>query len=347
MGKLRGGTLSLAHGAGGKEMGYLLDSLIMSRLPEGLKRVQGGLGLDWPDDAAAIPVSDGFLVVSVDSYTVNPPFFPGGDIGSLAVSGTINDILMLGARPLAMLDAIVAEEGLPLRQLEAVTDSLMRVLREEGIPLIGGDFKTMPKGQLDKIIITTVGLGHAKKLIIDKNLSPGDKILATGYLGDHGATILALQQGIQLEGGELKSDAHPLTSLLTPIIERYGDFIHAARDPTRGGVAMTLNDWAKMSGTVIIVDERIPMRPQTSSYAGMLGLDSMNLASEGAAILGVDEDHSERVLEDLKRLGSSEAAIIGEVRAPGKHRGLVLFRSSVGGLRILEPPSGELVPRIC
>jgi hydrogenase expression/formation protein HypE len=343
-------VIRIAHGSGGVETSQLLEALIFSRLEERLKKVEGGVGIDFPDDAAAIPIGDGrYLVVTVDSYTVNPPFFPGGDIGVLAASGSINDVLMMGGRPIAMLDAIVVEEGFSMEDLRKIIDSMMRVLREEGVALIGGDFKVMPKGQLDKIVITTVGIGIAERLIVDKP-KPGDKIVVSGFLGDHGAVILARQMGIVEEGsgGTLVSDVKPLTKLMIPLLEKYGEYIHAARDPTRGGLAMVLNDWAKASGTVIVVDEvAVPLRPQVVSYANMLGIDPLALASEGVAVLAVGPTVAEEVVEYMKKLGFENATVIGEVRSAERYKGYVLLKTVVGGLRILEAPRGDLVPRIC
>jgi hydrogenase expression/formation protein HypE len=236
-----------------------------------------------------------------------------------------------------------------MEDLRRIVDSMLGVLREEGVALIGGDFKVMPKGQLDKIVIATVGVGVAERLILDKP-RPGDKILVSGYLGDHGAVILARQMGIVEEGqgGGLASDVRPLTRLMLPLVEKYGEYIHAARDPTRGGLAMVLNDWAKASGTVIVVDEAaVPVRPQVAAYANMMGIDPLALASEGAAVLAVDPAVADEVLEFMKRLGFKDAAAVGEVRSSERYRGYVLLKTVVGGLRILEPPRGDLVPRIC
>ncbi len=340
--------VTLAHGAGGKETQELLEGMLFGRLERKLKSVKGGVGLDFPDDAAAIPIGDEFLVATVDSYTVSPLIFPGGDIGSLAASGSINDVLMMGGRPVALLDAIVVEEGFDLDLLAQLMDSFTTALRRESIPLIGGDFKTMPKGQLDKIIMTTVGLGLTKRPIVDAELKPGDKIIVTGTMGDHGATILALQQGVDVMKSGLKSDARPLTSYMLPLLKRFGEGIHAARDPTRGGLAMTLNDWAKGSGAVVAIEESaIPVKESVRLYLGMLGIDPLYLANEGAAVLGVEPGVADGVLRALKKAGATEAAIIGEARKPKEHKGIVLLKSGIGGYRILEAPAGNLVPRIC
>ncbi len=338
--------VTLAHGSGGVETEAIVENLIVRLVPEALRRVPGGVGLDALDDGAAIPVPGGYMVFTVDSYTVNPPFFPGGNIGSLAASGTINDLLMMGARPVAALDAIIVEEGFEVAKLREITESLVKTLAENNVALIGGDFKVLPQGQLDKIVVSVAGIGFAKKLIVDTNLKPGDKIIVSGPIAEHGALILALQQGLEPRG--LKSDAKPLTDLMLPLIEEYGDYIHAARDPTRGGLAMLLNDWASSTGTVIVVDEaEIPVREPVRAYAEMLGVDPLTLASEGVAVLAVDPSKAEEVLQRMHELGYREARIIGEVRSHEKHKGLVLLKSVTGGVRILEPPSGEIVPRIC
>ncbi len=340
--------ITLAHGAGGREMGDLLHKLIFSRVKREASAVNGGVGLEAADDGATIPMPDGrHLVLSTDSYTVHPLFFPGGDIGKLAACGSINDVVMMGGRPLAMVDAIIVAEGVEMRVLEKVFESFLSVLEEEGVALIGGDFKVMPQGSLDSIVVSTTCIGVAEEPIVDQNLRPGDKILVSGYLGDHGATILALQQGLEVEGEGLKSDVRALTPLLK-VLQKWRGYIHAARDPTRGGLAAVLNEWAAKTGTVIVLEGRkVPVRPIVRSYAEMLGLDPLYLASEGVAVLGVDGEVAEDVLEDVIRAGFKDARIIGEVKSGGSHPGLVLYRSEVGGHRILEPPTGELVPRIC
>ncbi len=338
--------VTLAHGSGGVETEAIVENLIVKLVPESLRSMPGGVGLDALDDGAAIPVPGGYMVFTVDSYTVNPPFFPGGNIGSLAASGTINDLLMMGARPVAALDAIVVEEGFEVAKLREITESLVKTLAENNVALIGGDFKVLPKGQLDKIVVTVAGVGFAKRLIVDTNLKPGDKIIVSGPVAEHGALILALQQG--LEPKDLKSDAKPLTDLMLPLIDEFGEYIHAARDPTRGGLAMLLNDWAKATGTVIVVEEeKIPLREPVRAYTEMLGVDPLTLASEGVAVLAVAPEKAEEVLKRIHELGYRDATIIGEVRRAERHRGIVLLRSVTGGVRILEPPSGEIVPRIC
>lgn len=311
-----------------------------------MKTLNNGLGLDFPDDSAAIPVPGGYVVTTIDSYTVSPIFFPGGDLGKLAAAGTLNDILMLGGKPVAVLDAIVVEEGTDMADLYRVVNSMISVLREEGVRLMGGDIKVMPSRQLDGILITTSGIGFASKLIVDKNIKPGDKIIITGNIGDHGAAILAAQQKIQTD--EFRSDVAPLTRLMIPLIESFSDSIHAARDPTRGGVAMALNDWARSSDTTIVIYEsELPIREPVVNLCEMMGIDPLSLASEGTALLAVHPDQADQVISLLHELGYREAKAIGEAREKTSSLGLVVLKTVIGGARILEPPSGEIVPRIC
>lgn len=345
--------ITLAHGSGGVETFEILERLIFKRVEDKLKRVGNGFGIDVLDDGAVIPLPSGdHIVVSIDAYTVNPPFFPGGNIGTLAAAGSINDVLMMGGRPIAILDSIVVEEGFPIEDLEKIVQSFLDVLKSENIALIGGDFKVMPKGSVDKIVMTTTAIGIAKKPIVD-NPKPGDKIIVSDFVGDHGAVIMLLQMGLEknveeLGKGLLKSDAKPLTKLMLPLIDRFSNYINAARDPTRGGLAGILNEWASRTGTVIVVEEPlIPVRESVKRYCEMLGVDPLYLASEGVAVLSVDPTVAEEVVEYMKSLGFENARIIGEVKSSEKFKGYVLMKTGVGGYRILEPPRGELVPRIC
>ncbi len=342
-----GDEVRLAHGSGGRETQELLNEVILSLLEEGMKKVEGGVGTDELDDGAAIPIPGGYAVITVDSYTVKPPFFPGGNIGELAASGTVNDLLMMGAKPLVMLDSIVVEEGFPLSDLRRITGSMVDTLKRIGVKLVGGDVKVIPKGGLDGIVITTTGLGFAERLIVDSQLRPGDRIIVSGTVGDHGAAILAAQEGLEVEG-DLKSDVAPLHDLMIPLIEEYGPYIHAAQDPTRGGLSQTLNEWASKTGYLLAVDEsRIPVREKVRAFTELMGIDPLSLACEGRAVLGVDGDRAEEVLEFLRSLGFGEASIIGEVRESERYSGMVVLRTVTGGLRVLEAPSGVIVPRIC
>jgi len=341
--------ITLAHGAGGRETQELVERLIVTKVPGALQKVEGGYGIDVLDDSALIPVGEGFIAVTVDSYTVKPLFFPGGNLGKLAASGTINDLLMVGARPIAALDSIIVEEGFPLDKFNEIMDSYISILRENAVALIGGDFKTMPKGQIDGMVISSIGIGVTKKPIVDTSIRAGDKIIVSGPIGDHGAAILAAQQSIGA-GLSVKSDVKPLSDLMLPLLEEYGDHIHGAGDPTRGGLAMLVNEWARKTSSVIVIrEEAVPIRPQVREYAEMLGIDPFSLASEGVAVLAVDHSVAEQVVERMRELGYRDASIVGEVYKPKdpRHSGKVLLKSLTGGVRIMEPPSGELVPRIC
>ncbi len=339
--------ITLAHGAGGLETSEILDKLFFSRIPYLLKKTKNGYGLDILDDGAVIRVDDEYFIVSTDSYTVKPLFFSGGNIGILAASGSINDVLMMGGKPIAMLDNIIVSEGFPIEDLEKIIDSFIYILKKENVPLINGDFKVLPRDSLDKLVFVTTAIGVSKKPILDKELKPGDKIIVTDYIGDHGTVILALQNDIDI-GNRLVSDTKPLTSLMLPLFDKYLSYIHAARDPTRGGLAMTLNDWAKSSNTTILIqEEKVPIRKIVKRYTDMLGIDPFHLASEGVAVIGVDGDIADEVLDFIKELGYSNASIIGSVEYSERYNGLVILESKIGGLRILEPPTGILVPRIC
>ncbi len=336
----------LSHGGGGKETAEILQRLVLSRVPEELKRVGDGVGIDRLDDGAVLDLR-GHLVVSIDSYTVKPLFFPGGDIGRLAACGSINDVAMMGGRPIAMLDAVVVEEGLPEELVERALNSMFSVLKEEGVALIGGDLKVMPKGELDKMVITTVCLGVAERPIVDDGIRLGDELVVSGTVGDHGATILAMQRGVEVEATGLRSDVRPLNGLMSSLVREFGDAIHAARDPTRGGLATALNDWSRLAkGVAVIYEEKIPVKREVKAYSDMLGIDYLYLANEGMALVAVEEGQGQEVAEFMKGLGFEDASVIGEMRK-GKFEGFVLLKTSVGGFRVVEPASGSIVPRIC
>jgi len=340
----------LHHGAGAKEMWSIIETLIVNKVPTELRKVPKGVGIDVLDDGAVIPINDGkYLVFSVDSYTVNPIFFPGGNIGHLAVNGTINDLVVMGAEPKAFMDTIVVEEGFPLSDLEIIINSMLEVLRSEGIALIGGDFKVMPKGSIDGVVITGVGIGVTDKPIIDKNIRPGDKIIVTSPIAEHGATILAAQLGLLDEAGNLRSDSRPLSKTLLPLIRKYKEYIHAARDPTRGGIAAVLNEWVRSSNlSITIYRDRVPIREEVRVFLEAMGVDPLSMASEGSAVLAINGDVAEEFIKELRSRGEKHATIIGEVVKPENEilKGKVLVITEIGGKIILEPKSVNL-PRIC
>ncbi len=335
--------ITMGHGAGGELMSQLLSQTILNNIT---RKAAGEVGLEDLDDGGTVSVGDLEVVVSTDSYTVKPIFFPGGDIGKLAMCGTINDVSVMGAKPLAVASALVIEEGFLTEELERITRSMDRVCREAGVSIITGDTKVMEKHALDKIIVTTTGIGVAAKggVIKDSELKPGDKIIITGSLGDHGIALMSFREGFGFET-TLKSDVAPLWSIIERVLEVGG--ITAMRDPTRGGLSATLNDWARGAGVGILVhEEKVPMKEEVVAASEMLGIDPFTVANEGKAVIGVEARKALEVLHALRstKLGK-EAEIIGEV--VDKYRGRVVMETVVGGKRIMEPPIGDPVPRVC
>lgn len=306
----------------------------------------GEVGLSDLDDGASISLGDKELVMSTDSYVVSPIFFPGGDIGKLAACGTINDISMMGAKPLAMSLAIIIEEGFETSELERIISSLDEVCKNTGVSVITGDTKVMQRGKLDKIVINTTGIGIAErgKVINDSHLSPGDKIILSGTVGDHGVSLLSFREGFGFETS-LCSDVAPLWHMVEKALEVGG--ITAMRDPTRGGLAATLNDFARKSNTgVVIHEDKIPLKPEVEAASRMLGIDPYTVANEGKAVIGVKADKAEEMLDALRiTKHGKNAEIIGEVI--DKYKGKVILETIVGGKRIMEPPVGDPVPRVC
>lgn len=306
----------------------------------------GEVGLADLEDGASISFGDKEIVVSTDSYIVTPIFFPGGDIGKLAVCGTINDISMLGACPIALSLAIVVEEGFETSDLEHIIRSINEVCQSNKVHVITGDTKVMEKGKLDRIIINTTGIGIAEsgKLIKNTNLSKGDKIIISGTVGDHGISLMSFREGFGFET-TLQSDVAPLWNMVEKILRVGG--ITAMRDPTRGGLATALNDFARKSNKgIVIYENQIPLKSEVEAASRMLGIDPYTVASEGKAVMGVRSDKAEEVLAVLQSTEEGkDASIIGEVieEYPGK----VILETEVGGKRIMQPPVGDPIPRVC
>ena len=333
--------ITLLHGAGGELMGELLE-----RILKFTKTSVGGIGLKELDDGAVIPLGGTNLVFTTDSHVVQPIFFPGGDIGRLAVAGTVNDLAVMGAQPLALSCGLVIPEGFPIKELEKVMESMDRALEEAGTVLITGDTKVLGHGELDGLIINTTGVGLAERIITDAGLRIGDKIIVTGTVGDHGMALLAHREGLEFETS-LESDVAPINHLIAEALQAGGEGITAMKDPTRGGLAACLNDLARKSGVGITVhDEKIPLREEVRGLGELLGIDPLEIANEGKVVIGVAPERAEAVVEALKRHPQGrEAAVIGEATAdyPGK----VILVTEVGGRRFLENPVGDPVPRIC
>lgn len=329
--------VNLMHGAGGEVMGELLQ--ILTRLEH---KNAGGIGLESLDDGAVIPLNGMNIVFTTDSHVVRPVFFPGGDIGRIAVCGTVNDLAMMGGRPIALSCGMVIEEGFEIADLERIVHSMDVALGECGASLVTGDTKVLEKGALDGIVVNTAGIGVADRIVRDNGLVPGDRILVNGTLGDHGMTIMAERANLSF-GGQLQSDVAPLWGLVEKAMSA-GE-IHAMKDPTRGGFASAINEMARKSRVSVRVrEDALPLKKSVRSAAEMLGIDPLQVANEGKVVMGVTEEDAEKVLAALRSHPyGKDAAIIGEV-VEGSH---VIMETRIGGERFIEPPVGDPVPRVC
>lgn len=332
------------HGAGGEVMDQLLSRLVFPRLSG---KASGRIPLSAGDDGATLDLPrDGEIVFTTDSHVVKPIFFPGGDIGRLAASGTLNDLAVMGARPFALSLAAVIEEGFLIADLERILDSFAAAIDDVGASVACGDTKVMPAGDLDGILLTTSGIGVARRAISDAALRVGDRILVTGTLGDHGMALLAARGEFHLTTA-LRSDVAPIWPLIEPLLDQLGDAVHAMKDPTRGGLAAALNEMARKSRTCIeVVEIDLPIRPEVLGLSELLGISPLEVANEGKAIVVVDARAADEALRLLQchPLGVS-AAIIGTVSE--EYPGRVVLATEVGGRRFLDMPLGDPVPRIC
>jgi len=334
----RGDTIAQKHGAGGPAMRALIEKVFVAGLGA------AGAGLAAMDDGAVIPVGNRFLVLTTDSYVIKPPFFPGGDIGRLAICGTVNDLAMMGAtEPLGLTCGVVLEAGFALADLERIRDSMRVACAEAGATIVTGDTKVMGQGELDGIVINTAGVGFAERAVPDSGLRLGDRIIVTGSIGDHGFAVMAARHRLQLEGG-LLSDVAPLNGLVRAALA--AGAVHAMKDPTRGGLASALHEMAGKSRVGVVLDEAaLPVRPEVRAASELLGIDPLHVANEGKAVLGVAAEAAEPVVQALRGhpLGR-QAAIIGTCVA--ERPGSVILETGFGR-RLLAEPEGELLPRIC
>jgi len=333
--------ISLAHGAGGALMMQLIKEIALKEFS--LRRA-GKIGLDELDDGATITIDGKTLVFTTDGHTIKPIFFPGGDIGRLAISGAVNDLAVMGAEPLAIACAFVLEEGFPIEDLRRICHSIDVTSREVGVPVIAGDTKVMERGSLDGVVIATAGVGEAKKVISDSGLRPGDKIITTGTIGDHGVSVLAHREGINLDA-KLRSDVAPIWKTVEAALRVGG--VTAMKDPTRGGVAAVLNEMASKAGVGIILDEaKLPIDPAVRATSEMLGIDPLQITNEGKAILAVKPKYCKKVLRAVRNTKyGKKACVIGDVTA--EHPGEIIMKTVVGGSRLVESPLGDPAPRIC
>ena len=328
----------LAHGSGGKMAHDLIEKSFVRALTNPL--------LAPLDDSAVVELS-GRLAFTTDSYVVSPIFFPGGNIGKLAVCGTVNDLSTSGAVPLYLSLAFIIEEGLTLKDLERVVDSVRMTAEEADVQIITGDTKVVEHGSADKLFINTAGIGKIPEgvNISGSNAKPGDKVILSGTIGDHGIAVLSQRQGLSF-GTKLESDCAPLGKMVAQMIKASRN-IHCLRDPTRGGLATTLNELAKQSKVGIRMEEtKIPVRDEVVGACEMLGLDPLYIANEGKLIAIVAKEDTDKVLAAVKRNKyGRNAAVIGEVIA--EHPGRVVMKTVLGSSRIVDMLVGEPLPRIC
>jgi len=328
----------LAHGSGGKLAHELVERSFLKALANPL--------LAKLDDSAVFDFS-GRLAFTTDSYVVSPIFFPGGDIGKLAVYGTVNDLAMSGAKPLYLSLSFIIEEGLPQDELSQVVDSVQKAAQQAEVEIVTGDTKVVHRGSADKLFINTAGVGIIAKGvdISGSNARPGDKVLLSGTIGDHGIAVLSQREGLSFST-QLESDCAPLGGLVAEMLAASPN-IHCLRDPTRGGLATTLNELAKQSKVSIrIEEERIPVREEVLAACEMLGFDPLYVANEGKLVAIMTAEDADKVLKAMRANHyGKEAAIIGEVRA--EHPGRVVMKTVLGASRIVDMLVGDLLPRIC
>ena len=333
----------LDYGSGGKASQRLITDIFVRHFSNPV--------LNRLDDAALLNPVAGPLAMSTDGYTVDPVEFPGGTIGSLAVHGTVNDVAMLGARPQYLSCAFILEEGLPLELLERIVADMAAAAKKADVLIVTGDTKVVPRGAADKIFITTTGLGEiiASPAPSGSSAKAGDAVLVSGTVGDHGLTVLSRREGLSL-ASDVKSDSAPLNHMVKDLILTVGE-IHCLRDPTRGGLATTLNEIAVQSGLVCTLEEEaIPVRPNVAAGCAVLGLDPLYLANEGKLICILPQDRAEAALAVMRgHPEGKEAKRIGTISSPGgiSRPGQVVLQTRLGGKRLLGMLEGEQLPRIC
>jgi hydrogenase expression/formation protein HypE len=331
-------TILLAHGSGSRLSHELIEKYLLPPLANPL--------LAKLDDSAVFDLS-GRLAFTTDSYVVSPIFFPGGDIGKLAVCGTINDLSMSGAMPLYLSLSLIIEEGLTLSELKKVVSSIKAAAEEAGVKIVTGDTKVVNRGSADKLFINTSGIGIIPKGIdiSGSNAKVGDKIILSGTIGDHGIAVVSQREGLKFSV-LIKSDCAPLNKLVSQMLEASSK-INCLRDPTRGGLATTLNEFAKQSGVgITIEEEKIPVREGVRAACELLGFDPLYVANEGKLVAVVAPQDADKILAKMERNAyGADAAIIGEVT--DEHKGKVIMKTRLGASRIVDMLSGELLPRIC
>lgn len=334
------GRVDLSHGAGGRAMAHLISEIFHAAFDNPMLRAG--------NDQAAFEVAAGRMVMTTDGYVVSPLFFPGGDIGSLAVHGTINDVAMGGARPLYLSAGFIIEEGFAFADLKRIADSMAAASRAAGVPIVTGDTKVVERGKADGVFITTTGVGIAPRDLVlsAEQARPGDKVLLSGFIGDHGVAVMSQRQNLAFETS-IQSDSAALHELVAAMVAAAPQGLRVMRDPTRGGLAATLNELAQQSAVGFRLDEdAVPVRPEVAAACELLGLDPLYVANEGKLVAVAAPEAADTLLAAMRAhpLGR-DAAIIGEVIEDDHH--FVQMTTAFGGGRIVDWLAGEQLPRIC
>nr|WP_274519596.1 hydrogenase expression/formation protein HypE [Legionella brunensis] len=336
---IKNGCIDLSHGSGGRAMAQLIEQLFLAAF--------NNPWLAQKNDQACFHVDAGCLVMATDAHVISPLFFPGGDIGSLAVHGTVNDIAMAGAKPLYLSASFILEEGFPFADLKKIVTSMANAAKEANVAIIAGDTKVVERGKGDGVFISTTGLGVVPKgiHISGNRAKPGDQVIVSGYIGDHGVAVLSQRNNLQF-ATTVQSDTTALDDLVSHMIAAVPD-IHCLRDPTRGGVATVLNEWASQSEVGFIINEKsIPIRTEVASACELLGLDALYVANEGKLLAICAAEDANKLLMTMRvHPKGRHAAVIGEVVEDPGH--FVQLRTKLGGLRIMDWLVGEQLPRIC
>lgn len=332
--------IELAHGAGGKASRRLIEGLLVPYLAnDALKELH---------DAAYVDADGRLLAFTVDSFVVKPLTFPGGSIGELAINGTVNDLAMGGAKPLALVTTLILEAGLAASELEREVAAMAKAAQHAGVSVVGGDTKVVEHGKADGMYITTAGIGltDPRVSLSTQNVRPGDQVLLSGPIGDHGITILLARGELDLEA-DLTSDTRPLWPFVSALIDAAAPGLRWLRDPTRGGVATVLNELAREAKVAVMLDEEaIPVRPAVRGACEILGLDPLHIANEGQFLAIVSPEYADAALEALRNIpGGEDARRVGEIREEPKRA--VLARSRYGGTRVIDMLVGDPLPRIC
>jgi len=332
--------ITLSHGAGGKATHTLIDAVFLDAFRNPV--------LEAMEDGASVTAGDTRLAFTTDSYVVHPLFFPGGDIGDLAVNGTVNDLAMCGARPLYLSAGFILEEGFPVADLQRIVDSMAKAATAAGVQIVTGDTKVVERGKCDGCYINTAGVGVLERpgLLSAATAKPGDKVIVSGEIGDHGVTVMLARGELDIEA-DIVSDTAPLHELVADLLDAVPEGVRLLRDATRGGVATILNEVAAASQVAVVVDEAsVPVQEVVTGASELLGIDPLYVACEGRLVTIVDPAHADAALAALRsRPLGEKAAVIGELKEDPP--GLVLLRTSFGGTRIVDMLVGDPLPRIC